>query len=258
MTNQTRTEAEYQSMDANYDFREFAGIRVYNLELNEAIRFINERLNEAQKTLLMFANSNFVVKCQSIKSQLASSSVLVFNDGLSIDAASKVMYGETFKSNLNGTDFTPQLLSGLTPNKKVVLIGSKPGVSKRAGEFLEKNYHTKVLATFNGFEDMKDSNALVSKVNALEPDIVMVGIGNPLQEVWMLNHSDDLNAPLILGVGALFDFISGSIKRAPKWVRNIRLEWLYRLYKEPKRLGKRYTIDVIKFLYLCVKFREKR
>jgi beta-1,4-glucosyltransferase len=234
------------------DSRYFAGIPVYDLDNNEAIEFIRGRLSTAQKTLLMFANSNFVVKCQSIKEQLVSSNVLVFNDGLSIDFASKFLYGKSFKSNLNGTDFTPKLMLALTQHQKVVLIGSKPGVSKRAGDYLAENFGSKVLATFDGFDDIKNHEALISKVNLLKPDIVMVGIGNPLQEVWMLDNADVLDAPLILGVGALFDFISGTVQRAPSWVRNLRLEWLYRLSKEPRRLGKRYSIDVLTFLYLCI------
>lgn len=238
--------------------RYFAGIPVYDLNNNEAIEFIRARLATAKKTLLMFANSNFVVKCQSIKEDLVSDNVLVFNDGLSIDFASKLLYGSSFKSNLNGTDFTPKLMLALAEQQKVVLIGSKPGVSALAGEYLAANFGAEVLATFDGFEDMKNHETLIAKVNQLKPDIIMVGIGNPLQETWMLDNSSSLSAPLILGVGALFDFLSGTIQRAPEWVRNMRLEWLYRLMNEPKRLGRRYTIDVLKFLYLCLAHHFKR
>lgn len=235
----------------------FAGIPVYDLEGNEAIALLNTRMQKAQKTLLMFANSNFVLKCQEIKAQLNADPVIVVNDGVSIDAVSKIMYGKPFKENLNGTDFVPKLLSHLTSNKKIVLIGSKPNVANLAGQYIEKHFGSTVLASFNGYEDMRDNQALIEKINALKPDIVLVGIGNPLQENWMLKNQSSLDVTLIVGVGALFDFMSGTIKRAPLWIRNMRLEWLYRLYKEPRRLCKRYTLDVITFFYLCVSERLK-
>jgi len=235
----------------------FAGIPVYDLESHEAIALINARMQKAQKTLLMFANSNFVLKCQEIKAQLNEDKVIVVNDGVSIDAASKIMYGKPFKENLNGTDFVPKLLSNLTTHKKIVLVGSKPNIANLAGQYVEKHYASTVLASFDGYDDMLDNQALIQKINALKPDIVLVGIGNPLQENWMLNNQSSLDVTLIVGVGALFDFMSGTIKRAPLLVRNMRLEWLYRLYKEPRRLCRRYTLDIIKFFYLCVKDRFK-
>jgi len=230
----------------------FAGIPVYDFDSHEAIVFINARMQKAQKTLLMFANSNFVLKCQEIKAQLNAEPVIVVNDGISIDAASKIMYGRQFKENLNGTDFVPKLLSNLTANKKIVLLGSKPNIANLAGQYIEKNFGSKVVGSFNGFDDMRDNESLIRQINNLKPDIVLVGIGNPLQESWMLRNQSNLDVTLIVGVGALFDFISGSIKRAPLWVRQVRLEWLYRLNKEPRRLFKRYTLDVMTFFYLCI------
>lgn len=235
--------------------RMFAGIPVHNFDEKEALDFILARLHGLQKTLLMYANSNFVVSCQPFVAQLNSEEVKIYNDGVSIDAASKLLYGEPFKANLNGTDFTPKLLASLTAQSKVVLIGAKPGVAKRTGEFIARTMSCQVLATFDGYDDMRDTAALITRVNALKPDVVLVALGNPRQERWMLEYGQQLEAPLIVGVGALFDFLSKTVKRAPMWVRRLKLEWFYRLCLEPKRLLKRYTIDVIMFFYICLKLK---
>jgi len=235
--------------------RMFAGLPVHNLNEKDALDLILNRMQTAQKTLLMFANSNFVVNCQDIVSQLNDDEVKIFNDGISMDAASKLLYGQPFKANLNGTDFTPKLLANLPANKKVVLIGAKPGIAELAGKNVSQGIDCQVVATFDGYKDMNNMPELIDRVNALNPDVVLIALGNPLQELWMLNNAAVLNAPLLVGVGALFDFLSNNVKRAPTWMRRIKLEWFYRLCIEPKRLLKRYTIDVIKFFFLCVKLK---
>jgi beta-1,4-glucosyltransferase len=82
---------------------------------------------------------------------------------------------------------------------------------------------------------------------------MLVAFGNPLQERWILDHADALRAPLIFGVGALLDFLSGNARRAPNWVRRLRMEWLYRLLNEPRRLLKRYSWDLIVFFRQCLR-----
>ena len=81
------------------------------------------------------------------------------------------------------------------------------------------------------------------------PDVVIVALGNPLQELWMAEHGAKTGARLVFGVGALFDFLSGEVPRAPQLVRNLRLEWLYRTFLEPGRLLKRYTWEMLVFFW---------
>jgi beta-1,4-glucosyltransferase len=85
---------------------------------------------------------------------------------------------------------------------------------------------------------------------------VLVALGNPRQEAWILENSPELTPSTYIGVGALFDFMSGAMPRAPQWMRSVRMEWLFRLYKEPRRLVRRYTIDFLKFLYLCLSLKS--
>ena len=93
----------------------------------------------------------------------------------------------------------------------------------------------------------------IEKINSVKPDILWVGLGSPKQDFWMHKNRDKLNVPVIIGVGAAFDFLSGMKKQAPSWVRHSGLEWLFRLCAEPRRLWRRYLIGNTLFLFLLIK-----
>lgn len=93
----------------------------------------------------------------------------------------------------------------------------------------------------------KEDNEVTKFINLSNPDFIWIGLGAPKQEIWMYNHKNRVDG-LMLGVGAGFDYYANKLKRAPKWMQNFNLEWLYRLYQEPKRLFKRYLITNIKFI----------
>jgi beta-1,4-glucosyltransferase len=97
---------------------------------------------------------------------------------------------------------------------------------------------------------------LVESINRSQAEVVLVALGNPIQEEWILANREALDANVVVGVGALFDFWSGDKPRAPLLVQRVRLEWLYRLCLEPRRLLRRYTVDIMAFLVLCNKYRE--
>ncbi len=98
-----------------------------------------------------------------------------------------------------------------------------------------------------------EDEALVERINAAAPDVLWVGLGAPKQEYWAADHESRLNVPLILPVGAAFDFYSGRIRRAPDWMRRIGLEWLFRLATEPRRLWRRYLMTNGQFMLLVLK-----
>ncbi len=93
----------------------------------------------------------------------------------------------------------------------------------------------------------EEDAAIADKINAAGPDIIWVGLGAPKQERWMAEHRDQLNAPILIGVGAAFDFHTGRLDRAPVWMQKAGLEWSYRLYKEPRRLWRRYVLGIPRF-----------
>jgi N-acetylglucosaminyldiphosphoundecaprenol N-acetyl-beta-D-mannosaminyltransferase len=95
----------------------------------------------------------------------------------------------------------------------------------------------------------EEQDEVCAMINSAEPDILWVSLGTPKQDVWMLDHREKLNVSVMHGVGAAFDFLTGEVRQAPRWMMNAGLEWLFRLMMEPRRLWKRYTINNVLFLY---------
>jgi beta-1,4-glucosyltransferase len=181
---------------------------------------------------------------------------LIVNDGVGMDLAAMVIHGRRYRENLNGTDFVPLLLARLKGQHKLFLLGGKPGIARTAGAAIDRKFGHQVVGCADGYADLK-SPLLVQEMNASGADIVLIALGNPLQEQWMAEHLSSLRAGLLIGVGALFDFLSGDKQRAPQWVRRLRCEWLFRLCLEPRRLLRRYTWDVLLFLFLCLRYRKQ-
>ncbi|GAG30117.1 unnamed protein product, partial [marine sediment metagenome] len=104
------------------------------------------------------------------------------------------------------------------------------------------------------FENDEDENRkIVEMINKSSPDVLFVGLGPPKQEKWIWRYKDEINVPVSIAVGASFDFVAGSVKRAPKWMQKISLEWLFRLCQEPRRLWKRYLVGNIIFIWMVLK-----
>ena len=118
-------------------------------------------------------------------------------------------------------------------------------------KILEKHPNLKIVGSYcPPFRPLteQENERVVNEINSLKPDFIWVGIGAPKQEKWIDQHMDYINSGVMIGVGAGFDFLSGNLKKAPKWVEKLSLEWLYRFFKEPKRLFKRYVIGGAKYL----------
>lgn len=128
----------------------------------------------------------------------------------------------------------------------VFFYGAAPGVADRMAERLRGRFPAlRVAGTLSPpFGDLRpdEDAALVAAVNGARPDLVFVGLGCPRQEKWMASHRAAIEAPVLLGVGAAFDFHAGEVRQAPRWMMRGGLEWLYRLSREPRRLWRRYLL----------------
>lgn len=139
--------------------------------------------------------------------------------------------------------------------------GKDDNVLLKLRKNLEKNYpgirivgmYSPPFRTLTEEEDMMICN----EINNLHPDFLWVGIGAPKQEMWMWKHQEKIHGTVMLGVGAGFDFFAGTLDKAPEWMEKASLEWLYRLWKEPKRLWKRYILGGIKFIFYSIETRIK-
>ena len=109
------------------------------------------------------------------------------------------------------------------------------------------------MGIYHGFFSSTEENMIIEEINSRKVDVLIVGMGVPKQELWITAIKDKLEtAKLCVAGGAIIDFIAGNVTRAPKWMRVMQIEWLYRLFLEPKRLWRRYLIGNIKFLYYVI------
>lgn len=216
------------------------------LTRGDAIDLLLERLHHRRQTAVTFANTNLLTHAhRDANLRTALSGMLVLNDGIGVDAASWLLHGAAFPENLNGTDFTPALLAALPRGTRVFLYGARSEVVSRTAELLGSRFPVHVCGAIDGYA--ADAAAVADAAAAGRADVVLVALGNPLQENWISAFANRTRATLVLGVGAYFDFASGRATRAPAWVRNMRLEWMYRLMREPKRLWRRYTLDGVTY-----------
>jgi alpha-1,3-mannosyltransferase len=201
-----------------------------------------------QPMMITFANANTInVAERNPAFQRALDAALVLNDGVGIDIASHALFGRAFPENLIGTDLVPQLLATARP-WRVYLLGSAPGVAAKAAHGIEKQYlQVQIVGYHHGFFTRGDETRLLQKIRECDPNLVLVAMGQPLQELWAARHYQNIQAPVIC-VGALLDFFSGRVRRAPLAIRELRLEWVYRLLQEPRRLAGRYLLGNPKFL----------
>ncbi|MGF1588984.1 MAG: WecB/TagA/CpsF family glycosyltransferase [Pleurocapsa sp.] len=130
---------------------------------------------------------------------------------------------------------------------RVLYLGSKPGIADKGAEILRDKYPSLQIATEHGYfsesVDSLENQAVLSKINSYQPHILMVGMGMPRQERWILNNLAKIEANAILTSGACIDYVAGEVATPPRWMGKVGLEWLYRLATEPKRLWKRYLVE---------------
>jgi alpha-1,3-mannosyltransferase len=168
---------------------------------------------------------------------------VLLNDGIGLDIVSLIRYGSRFRCNLNGTDFTPFYLKTTRHKYRVYLLGGRPGIAEKAAAALQgiAPQHDYV-GVHDGYFSETGNAEVVADIKAKRASLVIVALGNPQQEMWIADNMEKVGAQLTIGVGALFDFLADAVPRAPLWMRRLRLEWLYRLLMEPRRLWKRYMV----------------
>lgn len=170
--------------------------------------------------------------------------------GSGVMLASKLLH-LPIRHNLNGTDLTPLLCKAAAQDGcSVYLLGARPGVAQKAAAALQKRYPTlRIAGIRDGSFTREQSAEVVAEINAAHPDLLLVALGVPLQEMWITEQFADLNVPVSLGVDALFDFLAGVVPRAPRPIRRLGLEWLYRFGRQPSGLWKRYLVGNVVFLW---------
>lgn len=233
------------------DHRTILGVTISDLGRDRAITSIDRALTEGERIHVCFANAHTLnVACANEHLHSALSRFLVLNDGIGTDIASRIKFGTPFRDNLNGTDFVPDFLERTQHRLRIYLVGTTSEIVEDAARKLSLNYPRHMIVGWrNGFFlGPQDVEQTCCDIRASRADCVLVGMGNPLQELWIDNHGDKTGARFLMAVGALFDFQAGQVSRAPGWVRYLRCEWIFRLLQEPTRLADRYLVGNFRFL----------
>ena len=177
------------------------------------------------------------------------SAALVLADGLPVVLASRLLR-KPVPERVAGSDLVPALFDAAESSGgvRVYLLGAAPGVADRAAERISKQWTTvDVVGTYSpplGFEtDEEENTAILERIAHARPDLLIVGLGAPKQELWVHAHRERLQASVALCVGATIDFLAGEKSRAPRWMQRVGLEWLHRLASDPRRLAGRYARD---------------
>lgn len=230
--------------------REIQGVNIDSRNVHDVIKYLDDLiLNETQMPVA-FANAHTInqANCDATFKALLRD-FLILNDGIGVEIASRLKFGNGFENNLNGTDFVPKYLAESKHKLRIYLLGSTSEIVNKTMQIWSEKYPQHIwVGCHHGFiEDSKLSEVL-TEIKSQQPSLLIVAMGNPKQEFWIAKNMAATNTTLSFGVGALFDFTAGKVRRAPYWVQKIKLEWLYRLLQEPKRLWKRYVIGNVLFL----------
>ena len=238
----------------------FAGIRIDRLTMQEAINEIEELIRKERSSYVVTPNTAHVVLLQKDKDfrRVYQGATLVVPDGISLLWGAKIL-GRPLKEKVSGSDLLPSFCKvAAKKGYRLFFLGGGPGVAAKAARILsQKNPGLKIVGTYSppfGFEnDGKHSRQIVQTIRETKPDVLFVGLGAPKQEKWIWKYKDELGVPISIAVGAAFDFVARTVRRAPNWMQKCGLEWIFRLCQEPGRLWKRYLIGNLIFLWLVSK-----
>lgn len=227
------------------------GIRLDNLTMADALAAIRSALARHTPIRIAFVNAdcvNLAAGHAAYREALATMQ-WVFIDGIGMRIAGWLLR-QPVRANVNGTDLFPELCAELaTGRRRMFFLGAKPGVAAAAASWAAAHYPGLVIAgTRDGYFEPAESAEVADLVRAAQADVLLVAMGAPRQELWIRQYATRCGAPVTLGVGGLFDYYSGKIPRAPRWMRRAGLEWVHRLRQEPGRLWRRYLLGNWTFL----------
>lgn len=243
--------------------QKFMNTEIDNLTMQEALETIDALIQENKNAYVVTPNVDHIVQLETNKElqDVYANASLILTDGKPLLWIAK-WYGTPIKEKISGSDLFP-LLCDMAAKKgySMFFLGAAEGVAAKAADNLMNKYKgLQVIGTYSppyGFEnDSSEMNKIDAMIKKARPDILIVGLGCPKQEKFIYNNYKKLGVPISLGLGPSFDFEAGNIKRAPKWMANHGLEWLFRITQDPKRLMKRYLINDMKIFKLAVKYRS--
>lgn len=250
--------------DSNLRKIKILNVEVDNYTLEEALNAICEFIQKKEHAYVVTPNLDHLVMLEKdIQFQkVYAEADMVLVDGKPLQWIAR-MKKTPIKEKISGSDLFPKLAERCAKEGySMYFLGAGEGVAKRAAERLQERYNgLNVVGIYSpsfGFEKKTEEiNQIIKNIRMANPDVLIVGLGAPKQEKFIWKYRNKLNVPISLGLGASLDFEAGEKKRAPKWMSEHGLEWLYRMVQEPKRLVKRYVKDGLLLIPLLIKYRKK-
>ena len=242
-------------LPARYDV---VGVRVAAMTFEDAIRLLLEAPGN-RRIGVHFCTTHTLVEADDqawLRDGLNAEDAIAAPDGMPLVWVGRAK-GQRVE-RVCGPDTMLALMDrARTAGGRHFLYGGAPGVPERLAERLEARFpglnvvgtHSPPFRPLTAEEDAAE----VARINETHPDYVWVGLGSPKQDRWVIDHREHLTASVVLAVGAAFDFHSGNLRRAPRWMQRTGTEWIFRLLAEPRRLARRYTVTNSRFALLLAR-----
>ena len=233
------------------------GVQYDNVTMAEALDTARELLQRPEASYCVTPNAEMAYEALNDESfrAILNGASLVLPYGAGVVLGAKILR-TPLQEKVAGIDFAANLLGVLEETGgRLYLLGGKPGIAEQAAENMKKT-HPKlcICGTADGY--FKDEAPVIARINEARADVVFVCLGAPKQECFMHDHRAELNVRLMIGLGGSLDGLAGTVRRAPKWMIRLQLEWLYRLLREPSRIGRMMRLP--KFVFAAWRARGKK
>ena len=223
------------------------GVRFDNVDESEAL-FRALTFGETRQARVIYTpNAEIVQMCIEDKAieNIINSADMIIPDGAGVVLASKLLH-RPLKGKVAGIELAEAIVrESAKSGKRIFFLGSKPerdgepSIADLAGQKLGEKYEGfRPCGTHDGYFKEEQSAEIIEQINAADPDFVFVCLGAPRQEKWIYDHRSQLRAGCLIGLGGSLDVFAGAVKRAPRFFIRTRLEWFYRLLKQPSRIGR--------------------
>jgi N-acetylglucosaminyldiphosphoundecaprenol N-acetyl-beta-D-mannosaminyltransferase len=241
------------------------GVKVSRLDKGQLLSAVDLFIRENQKAIIASGNVHSINLAQHLQwyKDFLNSADIVHVDGAGLNFGARIL-GETLPERITWADFGWDLAEmAAQKGHSMFFLGAKPGVAATAAEKLqEKNPDLRIGGIHHGYfdktPDSEENQVVLDLIQSAAPDMLWIGFGMPLQAQWIQDNFDQISAHVIFTVGAAFDYLSGTLKRAPTWMTDHSMEWFGRMLIEPKRLWRRYVIGNPLFLLRMIRQRLKK
>ena len=234
------------------------GVGFDNLDMAEALDQTEKLMDGGGTSYVVTPNPEIVwlARKDPVLREAIDSAALVLPDGIGVIYGARIL-GRPLKGKVPGADFAQELFGRMAGRgQRLYLLGAKPGVAEKAGENISKKYPGIVVCgASDGY--FKEDGPVIDKINAARPDLLLVCLGAPKQEKWMYENREKLQVPLMAGLGGSLDVYAGVVQRAPERWQKLNLEWLYRLIKQPSRIGRMMRLPAFLLAVCWQRIRRK-